>query len=1017
MIETDKYIGIILEYASGGELFDHILAHRYLRERDAAKLFSQLISGVWYIHQKKIVHRDLKLENLLLDRHRNVIITDFGFANRFEHRSDDLMQTSCGSPCYAAPELVISEGLYVGSAVDIWSCGVILYAMLAGYLPFDDDPANPDGDNINLLYKYIVNTPLSFPDYISAEARDLLGMMLVPDPTRRSSLEGVMRHPWLAAYAASRTDGVPAAFGKTVEDLEQAAMEQHQLKRQAYQRQMKANALTSNVLSPTSRSQSQTHRPDNGATAPSSSARSRSTQPEYLYDSSADQSMVSPLSGVNTTPTSNGIPRKNYDSPAALGLSDDDPFAAPGTSSINSGPVVITTTTTTTTSSSGQRTSEEGARANASLAPNDPKAQSPSKSHKSNGSGGGGGFRHTIQVEYDEPSSKAGRKSQDKKRERSSSQGQTNNNSTASTHLQNGQYPQTSKERRPSQSGATKPLPPNPNTPTSNTPSSYRNPTSPTTPKSSSIPFSNSVTPTKNGPSNNNALSMDNPHISISSPPATPIHAMHAVTVSEAPVYKDKETSSQTSVSSVKKGHKKGKSSIDKLGLGKIFSSAGFSNAGQVSSGANGEASSSAQSHTSGNSARVPSDGHSSATSVILSPPGEKDGSSGRKSRRNTLTVMVEPFTRSVRNRAKGRMTSTPLTADGASAANAGSKVKSHVPPQQLQSIVAPSTDTALPTPVVGDGAVELSGTDSSMGMQASTNKAKKVMQWFRTKSKGRDSVSLGGGPPEDEDDGSFKEKDGATSGRYKKGYSASSSTVNQTSMSKSGFGLKERGMIPVHVVVTTPTSAVSRSDASPMLGHSQRSASSATDSSITPGWGKRFRNSVTVGGPSNPQASSSSGKAHPHSQLRVHHGAVDQTTITTRPPPEVMGHVREVLEGMGVEIQLESQYKYRCIRAKKRRGTMGPGVGAAVGGSVGPGGLAAVTMVGSAASNGVCPFHLSIACVLIFFLGRQARLAPSITICFLWYGGDAPWLANATTIITSFSHGRGICLPAFFAF
>ena len=95
VIETDKYIGIILEYASGGELFDHILAHRYLREKDACKLFCQLISGVWYIHQKKIVHRDLKLENLLLDRHRNVIITDFGFANRFEHRSDDLMQTSC----------------------------------------------------------------------------------------------------------------------------------------------------------------------------------------------------------------------------------------------------------------------------------------------------------------------------------------------------------------------------------------------------------------------------------------------------------------------------------------------------------------------------------------------------------------------------------------------------------------------------------------------------------------------------------------------------------------------------------------------------------------------------------------------------------------------------------------------------------------------------------------------------------------------------------------------------------
>ncbi|KIM26636.1 hypothetical protein M408DRAFT_72606, partial [Serendipita vermifera MAFF 305830] len=166
-IETDKYIGIILDYASGGELFDHILAHRYLRERDARKLFAQLISAVWYIHQKKIVHRDLKLENLLLDRNRNIIVTDFGFANRFEHKSDDLMQTSCGSPCYAAPELVISEGMYVGSAVDIWSCGVILYAMLAGYLPFDDDPENPEGDNIQQLYRYILNTPLTFPDHVS----------------------------------------------------------------------------------------------------------------------------------------------------------------------------------------------------------------------------------------------------------------------------------------------------------------------------------------------------------------------------------------------------------------------------------------------------------------------------------------------------------------------------------------------------------------------------------------------------------------------------------------------------------------------------------------------------------------------------------------------------------------------------------------------------------------------------------------------------------------------------------
>lgn len=161
MTETDKYIGIVLEYASGGELFDYILLHRYLKDNAARKLFAQLISGVGYLHKKGIVHRDLKLENLLLDRNKNIIITDFGFANTFnpqdqlddeiEHnltnrdfvkrrgleqlqadgkRRGDLMQTSCGSPCYAAPELVVTDSLYTGRKVDVWSCGVILVSSL-----------------------------------------------------------------------------------------------------------------------------------------------------------------------------------------------------------------------------------------------------------------------------------------------------------------------------------------------------------------------------------------------------------------------------------------------------------------------------------------------------------------------------------------------------------------------------------------------------------------------------------------------------------------------------------------------------------------------------------------------------------------------------------------------------------------------------------------------------------------------------------------------------------------------
>lgn len=163
-VETERHIGIILEYASGGELFDYILNHRYLKDNAARRLFAQLVSGVGYLHKKGIVHRDLKLENLLLDRNRNIIITDFGFANTFNpsdelgeeveynlgnkdfvkqmnlealgpdgHRRGDLMQTSCGSPCYAAPELVVSDSLYTGRKVDVWSCGVILVSPLCSF--------------------------------------------------------------------------------------------------------------------------------------------------------------------------------------------------------------------------------------------------------------------------------------------------------------------------------------------------------------------------------------------------------------------------------------------------------------------------------------------------------------------------------------------------------------------------------------------------------------------------------------------------------------------------------------------------------------------------------------------------------------------------------------------------------------------------------------------------------------------------------------------------------------------
>ncbi|KAM3163694.1 Protein kinase domain-containing protein [Lachancea thermotolerans] len=199
VLQNSKYIGIVLEYASGGEFYKYIQKKRRLKESAACRLFAQLISGVYYMHSKGLVHRDLKLENLLLDKNENLLITDFGFVNEFLPENE-LMKTSCGSPCYAAPELVVTARPYEARKADIWSCGVIMYAMLAGYLPWDDDPENPDGDDIGKLYRYITRTPLKFPDYIAPVPRDLLRAILVADPKKRITIAQTLHHQWLQPH-------------------------------------------------------------------------------------------------------------------------------------------------------------------------------------------------------------------------------------------------------------------------------------------------------------------------------------------------------------------------------------------------------------------------------------------------------------------------------------------------------------------------------------------------------------------------------------------------------------------------------------------------------------------------------------------------------------------------------------------------------------------------------------------------------------------------------------------------
>uniref|UniRef100_U5EXE8 non-specific serine/threonine protein kinase n=1 Tax=Corethrella appendiculata TaxID=1370023 RepID=U5EXE8_9DIPT len=186
VISTPTDIFMIMEYVSGGELFDYIVKHGKLQEHEARRFFQQIISGVDYCHRHMIVHRDLKPENLLLDHNMHVKIADFGLSNMM--MDGEFLRTSCGSPNYAAPE-VISGKLYAGPEVDIWSCGVILYALLCGTLPFDDE-------HVPTLFRKIKSGIFPIPEYLNKQVVSLLCQMLQVDPLKRATVEEIKKHEW-----------------------------------------------------------------------------------------------------------------------------------------------------------------------------------------------------------------------------------------------------------------------------------------------------------------------------------------------------------------------------------------------------------------------------------------------------------------------------------------------------------------------------------------------------------------------------------------------------------------------------------------------------------------------------------------------------------------------------------------------------------------------------------------------------------------------------------------------------
>ncbi|XP_050358376.1 serine/threonine-protein kinase par-1 isoform X2 [Nymphalis io] len=203
VMESSHTLYLVTEYAPNGEIFDHLVSKGRMPESEAARAFAQMVAAVGYCHANGVVHRDLKAENLLLDKDMNIKLADFGFSN--EYTAGAALSTWCGSPPYAAPELF--EGRhYDGPKADIWSLGVVLYVLVCGALPFD-------GSTLSELRSVVLSGKFRIPYFMSQECEQLIRHMLVVEPERRLSLRGVARHRWLQAHQPGPGPGSYDASG------------------------------------------------------------------------------------------------------------------------------------------------------------------------------------------------------------------------------------------------------------------------------------------------------------------------------------------------------------------------------------------------------------------------------------------------------------------------------------------------------------------------------------------------------------------------------------------------------------------------------------------------------------------------------------------------------------------------------------------------------------------------------------------------------------------------------------
>jgi len=224
VMATRSKIYFVMEYASGGELLARLARSSRFTEPVARRYFQQLITAVEFCHSRGVYHRDLKPENLLLDAHGNLKVSDFGLSSLADGasrlRGDGLLHTTCGTPAYVAPEVIQKRG-YDGAKADIWSCGVILFMLLAGHLPFKDT-------NLVLLYRKIARSDYKCPAWFSVDARKLLARLLDPNPKTRITIAKLMARTWFRKDSCPLDDDKPLATSETAVFLGNDENDEHE---------------------------------------------------------------------------------------------------------------------------------------------------------------------------------------------------------------------------------------------------------------------------------------------------------------------------------------------------------------------------------------------------------------------------------------------------------------------------------------------------------------------------------------------------------------------------------------------------------------------------------------------------------------------------------------------------------------------------------------------------------------------------------------------------------------------